>query len=176
MRLIAEAAPDHDAFVLDVGGGPSTVVDGLLRLGYRHVGVLDLSRAALAHSQARLGSTTAQVTWYEADILTVDLPAGGVDVWHDRAVFHFLTDPADRDRYITQVRRSVRPGGHVLVATFGEDGPTRCSGLEVARYSPESLHSAFGPEFRLLKSIREDHLTPTGAHQGVRLLLVSLLT
>ena len=166
LRLITEAAPSRDAVILDVGGGASTLVDGLLGLGYRHLGVLDLSAAALAHVRARLGPRAAQVTWYEADILSVQLPAAGIDVWHDRAVFHFLTDPADRERYVAQVQRSVRPGGYVLVATFGEEGPTRCSGLEVTRYSPASLHGAFGPQFRLLQSVREDHVTPAGTHQA----------
>ncbi|MDZ4258489.1 MAG: hypothetical protein U0974_00370 [Gemmatimonadales bacterium] len=99
-------------------------------------------------------------------MLTVELPAGSVGCWHDRAVFHFLTDPADQDRYLAQVRRIVRPGGVVLIATFAADGPTRCSGLPVARYSPAELQAVFGPGFELLDTRREMHTTPTGATQA----------
>jgi SAM-dependent methyltransferase len=166
LQLVTEAAPNRAAVILDVGGGASTLVDGLLRLGYRQVGVLDLSRAALAHARRRLGPDARRVAWYQADVLSLPLADGSLDVWHDRAVFHFLTHPGDRGRYIEQVRRAVRAGGHVLVATFAEAGPPRCSGLEVVRYSAEGLHGAFGPDFRLVKSAQEDHVTPAGVHQA----------
>lgn len=166
VELIREAVPNRAAAILDVGGGASTLVDGLLRDGYGSLTVLDLSLAALAQAGRRLDSVGAGVAWLEADILTVQLPAAAFDVWHDRAVFHFLTSPVDRCRYIDQVRHAVRPGGHVLIATFAADGPTRCSGLEVARYSPEELHGQFGTAFRLLRSVREDHVTPRGLHQA----------
>jgi ubiquinone/menaquinone biosynthesis C-methylase UbiE len=166
LRLITEAAPDRGASILDVGGGASTLVDGLLRLGYRRVGVLDISQAALVHARRRLGPDAARVTWYAADVLALPIADASLDVWHDRAVFHFLTDAGDRERYIAQVRRVVRPGGHVLVATFAEAGPERCSGLEVVRYSAEGLHGAFGADFRLLESVEEDHVTPAGVHQA----------
>jgi ubiquinone/menaquinone biosynthesis C-methylase UbiE len=166
LQLIAEAAPNRDARILDVGAGASTLVDGLLGLGYSRLAVLDLSAAALAHARRRLGTEAARVTWYVADVLQLPVRDAAIDLWHDRAVFHFLTDPADRARYISQVRRVVRPGGHVLVATFAEAGPLRCSGLEVVRYSPEGLHGAFGHDFQLVKSVEEDHRTPFGTHQA----------
>lgn len=165
LRLIQEAVPDRAAAICDIGGGASTLVDGLLASGYSAISVLDLSGRALDTARHRLGALAPDVRWIEADVLDVDLPPESLDVWHDRAVFHFLTDPLDRQRYVTQVRRTVRPGGHVLVASFADNGPTRCSGLEVVRYSPESMHGEFGPDFRLLSSTRETHITPDGARQ-----------
>lgn len=165
LELIQRVVPNRAAAILDVGGGASTLVDGLLGAGYYRVSVLDLSSAGLAQARQRLGPAAAQVMWQEADILEARLPRAAVDVWHDRAVFHFLTAAADRRRYVEQVRHAVRPGAHVLVATFAHDGPTRCSGLEVARYTPEALHGEFGEHFRLLSSTREDHVTPWGSHQ-----------
>ncbi len=129
--------------------------------------MVELAAAALAVTRSRLGERAAgAVSLIEADVLTVELPAGSVGCWHDRAVFHFLTDPADQDRYLAQVRRIVRPGGAVLIATFAADGPTRCSGLPVARYSPAELQAVFGPGFELLDTRREMHTTPTGATQA----------
>ena len=166
LDLIRRTAPGPDSPVIDVGGGASTLVDGLLDAGYRAVTVLDLASAALAAARSRLGRRADGVTWLAADALEAPLPAGGYAVWHDRAVFHFLTDSADRARYVAQVRRAVRPGGHVIVASFAPDGPTRCSGLEVVRYSPDAMHAEFGAGFRLLESVREDHHTPGGATQA----------
>lgn len=166
LQLIREAAPDRTSRIIDVGGGASTLIDGLVAAGYDSLTVLDLSSAALAQARARLGDAGKDVAWVEADILAVQFPPGAFDVWHDRAVFHFLTNPVDRERYVQQVRRAVRPGGYVLVATFAADGPTRCSGLDVARYSPEQLHGEFGTAFRLVRSAREDHVTPRGVHQA----------
>lgn len=167
LELIRRVALDPTAAILDAGGGASTLVDGLLRAGYRAITVLDLSSAALAQARERLGSAAAaSVAWREEDILEARLPESAFDVWHDRAVFHFLTEPASRRRYVEQVRRAVRPGGHVLVATFAHDGPAKCSGLEVARYTPEGLHGEFGEEFRLRDSVREEHTTPWGAPQA----------
>jgi SAM-dependent methyltransferase len=165
-ELITRLAPDRDARILDVGAGASTLVDGLLAAGYRQVAVLDLSTAALDVARQRLGAAAARVEWHEADVLSAGLPRSSYDVWHDRAVFHFLTEAADRARYVEQVRYAVHPYGTVLVATFAEDGPTRCSGLEVHRYSPTTLQSEFGPDFRLLESRREEHVTPWGALQA----------
>jgi len=165
LKLIRQAAPDHAAAIIDVGGGASTLVDGLLDEGYTNVTVLDLSASALGQAAARLGEDAGGVRWIEADIRDADLAVHAYDVWHDRAVFHFLTAPADRRRYVEQVLRAVKVGGHVLVATFASDGPTHCSGLEVARYEPDELHAQFGSEFELLKSVREQHKTPSGAVQ-----------
>jgi ubiquinone/menaquinone biosynthesis C-methylase UbiE len=165
LGLIGRVAPKLDDPVLDVGGGASTLVDGLLAEGYREVTVLDLAAAALGRAQERLGERAARVRWIVADALEVPLPAASCAVWHDRAVFHFLTDARDRARYVAQVQRVVRPGGHVIVASFDPEGPARCSGLEVVRYSPDDLHAEFGSAFRLLESTKEDHRTPAGVVQ-----------
>ena len=163
--MIRRVAPDRSAAIIDVGGGASRLVDGLLAEGYDRITVLDVSNAALAVASARLAKDAERVTWLEANVLDTTLPAHAYDVWHDRAVFHFLTEVADRQRYVEQVRASVRPGGYVIVATFAADGPAKCSGLEVARYAPQELHGQFGSDFELLESTREEHHTPTGAIQ-----------
>lgn len=166
LDLIRRVAPDLDAPIVDVGGGASTLVDGLVDGGYRAVTVLDLAPTALALARRRIGVAGTGVTWIESDVLTAPLPPGGYAVWHDRAVFHFLTDRRDRTRYVAQTRRAVRRGGYVIVASFGPDGPSRCSGLPVQRYSPGSMHAEFGAGFRLLDSVREDHHTPGGVTQS----------
>jgi ubiquinone/menaquinone biosynthesis C-methylase UbiE len=165
LEWITKTGVATTASVLDVGGGDSTLVDHLVARGYSGVTVLDLSAAALLRARERLGSRATAVTWREADVLTIDLPPASVDVWHDRAVFHFLTRQRDRAKYVEQVRRTVRPGGHVIVATFAEDGPPTCSGLPVERYSAKTLGEAFGDGFRLVTSVNETHLTPSGAEQ-----------
>jgi hypothetical protein len=126
---------------------------------------LDVSGAALRLTQQRLGAQANHVKWIEADITQADLPHQAYDLWHDRAVFHFLTQSEDRQRYVEVVRHAVRKGGHVIVATFAPDGPERCSGLEVVRYSPGSLHSEFGDGFDVVDSTRETHQTPFGTEQ-----------
>ena len=153
---------DH---IIDIGGGASTLVDDLIGAGFQHISVLDISAAALQLARQRLGIYAADVEWIEADITRVDLPVNTYDLWHDRAVFHFLTQAADRQRYISTVRSAVRKGGHVIIATFASDGPDHCSGLEVMRYSPESLHDEFGAGFELKDSSRETHHTPFGTEQ-----------
>jgi SAM-dependent methyltransferase len=165
LELIRRAAPPPNPAIIDVGGGASTLVDGLITAGYRRITVLDLSGIALADARKRMGHAAANVTWLEADILTANLPQSATDVWHDRAVFHFLTTAEARERYVAQVKRSMTPGGYVLVATFAEDAPDHCSGLEVARYNAESLHSEFGAEFQRVFSEREYHTTPWGTKQ-----------
>jgi 2-polyprenyl-3-methyl-5-hydroxy-6-metoxy-1,4-benzoquinol methylase len=164
--LITRICPDRGAPIIDVGAGASVLVDNLLAAGYVDVSVLDVSEAALAISRNRLGTDSAKVKWMRADVLRVQLDEGAYAAWHDRAVFHFLTDATDREAYVEQVRRAVRPGGHVLVATFAEDGPEYCSGLPVVRYSAEGLHSEFGTDFQLVGSEHEDHHTPAGAEQS----------
>jgi SAM-dependent methyltransferase len=163
--LITAVAPSRDARIVDVGGGASTLVDALLASGYTALTVLDLAPAALAHARERLGASASTVTWLAADILTAALPAAAYDVWHDRAVFHFLTSSHAQAEYLAQLRHALRPGGHVVIATFAEDGPLRCSGLEVARYSARELHELFGNEFRSVSDHREVHTTPGGASQ-----------
>ncbi|MBX9929852.1 MAG: class I SAM-dependent methyltransferase [Gemmatimonadaceae bacterium] len=164
--LIARVAPDRLTRIIDIGAGASTLVDGLVTSGYRNVAVLDISAAALRIAKDRLAAAAASVTWIASDVLSANFVPGQLDVWHDRAVFHFLTDAGDRARYIAQVRSAVRAGGFVLVATFADDGPTRCSGLDVARYAPSELHREFGDAFALIESHRELHTTPTGAQQA----------
>jgi SAM-dependent methyltransferase len=165
-EMITRLAPGREARILDVGSGASMLVDRLLADGYEHIWTLDLSEAALDLARGRLGVLGERVEWITADVLAADLPPSAFDVWHDRALFHFLTDAADRARYVRQVKRAVRPGGILIVATFAEDGPTRCSGLDVMRYSADALHDEFGQEFELLESRREQHLTPSGAVQA----------
>lgn len=152
--------------VIDVGGGASTLVDDLLERNLAEVAVLDISGAALEVARQRLGRAKAsRVQWMADDVTTAALPNAGYDLWHDRAVFHFLTEPADRAAYVAQVRRAVRPGGHVIVAAFAPDGPLQCSGLPVVRYAPDALHAEFGGAFELLEHLREDHHTPAGTVQ-----------
>jgi ubiquinone/menaquinone biosynthesis C-methylase UbiE len=166
LALIKQAAPDPSSVIIDVGGGASTLVDGLLASGYRNITVLDLSGAALSVARSRLGPAAQNVRWIEANILDATFPLHQYDVWHDRAVFHFLTDPADRARYVAQARRAIKPGGVIIVASFGPGGPARCSGLDVMRYSPDEMQAQFGDDFTLLESVREDHHTPRGAVQA----------
>lgn len=165
LALIARAAPDRSAAIIDVGGGESTLVDDLLAGGYRNLSVLDLSPTAIEVARARTGEAGRQVTWLVADVTTADLTPQAYDVWHDRAVFHFLTEPDRRAAYVRQVARSVKPGGHVIVATFGPEGPVKCSGLDVVRYDAGSLHGEFGASFRLIESATELHQTPFGTTQ-----------
>jgi ubiquinone/menaquinone biosynthesis C-methylase UbiE len=173
-ELIERFASNRDLHIVDVGGGASTLVDGLLASGYQQLSVLDLSGAALTQAKQRIGASGATVSWIEGDVLNNALADASVDVWHDRAVFHFLTDTADRARYVSQVQRIVRSGGFVLVATFAEDGPSRCSGLDVARYSATELHAEFGADFRVVESLREEHHTPWGARQAFTYCLCRL--
>jgi 2-polyprenyl-3-methyl-5-hydroxy-6-metoxy-1,4-benzoquinol methylase len=165
LRLIEEASPDRDAAIIDVGGGESTLADDLLDRGYRHLSVLDLSATAFEVAKARLGERSGAVEWLCGDVRTFPLRSRHYDVWHDRAVFHFLTNPADRAAYVRQVMHAVKPGGCVIVATFGPEGPSRCSGLDVARYGADALHDEFGPRFRLLNHLTEIHQTPAGTTQ-----------
>ena len=168
LDLIKAAATDKNAGIIDVGGGASTLVDDLLAEGYRDLTVLDLSAAALQAARRRLGAQESLVRWIEADITEVDLPGKRYDVWHDRAVFHFLTTQKQRDAYVRTVFNAVKPGGHVIVATFAEDGPLQCSGLPVMRYDADSLAATLGPGFTLLHSRRHDHVTPAGVIQHFR--------
>ena len=165
LQLIRGTGVPLSASIIDVGGGSSTLVDDLLNSGYSALTVLDLSAAALAIAQKRLGSRSSEVQWIEANITHAMLPTNTYHVWHDRAVFHFLTEPQERHEYIKAVLRAVKPGGHVIVATFAKDGPTQCSGLPVRRYSPNELHAEFGAPFTLLQHTKEEHHTPFGTIQ-----------
>lgn len=165
LRYIRATGLGPGAAVIDVGGGEATLVDDLIDAGYGDVTVLDISAHALEVCRERLGAAGASVHWVTGDIREVELSAERYDIWHDRAVFHFLTEEADRRRYVEAAFRSLKPGGFAIVATFGPEGPERCSGLTVARYAPEALHAEFGPAFELMTSSAETHLTPWGSAQ-----------
>ena len=165
LALIEQAAEGKTAAIIDVGGGESTLVDDFLARGYQDITVLDISPTALEVTRQRLGRAAERVHWLAGDITQIDLPPRRYDVWHDRAVFHFLTNEGDRTAYVQQVARAVKPGGHVIVSTFGPEGPVKCSGLDVVRYDAGSLHHQFGPHFRLVESRKESHQTPFGATQ-----------
>jgi SAM-dependent methyltransferase len=165
LRLIQGTGVSSSAAIIDVGGGASTLVDDLLCIGYSNLTVLDLSAVALRAAKVRLGTRSNCVRWLETDVTHADLAVHAYDVWHDRAVFHFLTAAQERIAYVGQVLRSVKPGGHVIVATFAEDGPTQCSGLPVMRYRPDELHAQFGDPFTLLRHEKEEHHTPFGTIQ-----------
>jgi SAM-dependent methyltransferase len=166
LRLIRGTGVSGSAAIIDVGGGASTLIDDLLLNQYTGVTVLDLSVTALAAARARLGPLAQRVRWLEGDITNISLPKHVFDVWHDRAVFHFLTEKKDRQAYVDTVLQSVKPGGHVIVATFAADGPLQCSGLPVMRYEPDALHAEFGAPFVLLQHKREEHHTPFGTVQN----------
>jgi ubiquinone/menaquinone biosynthesis C-methylase UbiE len=173
MALLTSAGLTTSSDVIDVGGGDSLLAGALLDHGVGHVTVLDISGAALARAQARLGDRAAEVTWIEGDITGVELPPTSYDLWHDRAVFHFLTAADDRAQYIAAAARCVRAGGALIIATFAPDGPTRCSGLEVVRYSPEDLASAFEEAFVLRHGFVDTHRTPGGAEQRFSFAVLS---
>jgi ubiquinone/menaquinone biosynthesis C-methylase UbiE len=166
IRLIEATGMGHAAPIIDVGSGASHLVDNLWGEGFRQLHVLDISAAALKTTQQRLGKGIADaIQWQVGDVLTHELPKQHFLIWHDRAVFHFLTQPTQQQQYIEQVRHALQPGGYVIIATFAEDGPERCSGLPVQRYSVELLAATFGSDFELVHAERETHRTPQGNEQ-----------
>lgn len=162
--LLSLTGATPESGIIDIGGGASTLVDWLLCKGFRDVTVLDLSEAALAAAQARLGAAASAATWIAADV-TEWRPARHYDIWHDRAAFHFLTDPGDRASYVERLRTALRPGGHAVIGTFAPDGPEKCSGLPVQRHDAETLSAVLGEGFRLVDSRRHEHVTPWGSVQ-----------
>ncbi len=164
LGLLARAGFGQEASIVDVGGGASRLVDALLEAGHRRLAVLDLSAVALGKARARLGERAALVTWVVGDV-TAWRPPAAFDLWHDRAVFHFLVEAEDRRRYVEVMKAALRPGGQAVLGTFASDGPERCSGLPVARWEPASLAAELGPSFRLLEALHEEHLTPGGKVQ-----------
>ena len=164
LGLIARAKNSLQARIIDVGGGASRLVDLLLDAGYQQPTVLDLSSVALEKARARLGDRAPLASWIVEDVTTWE-PAGQFDIWHDRAVFHFLVNPEHRRGYVAAMTAALPPGGQAILGTFASDGPERCSGLPVARYEPETLAAELGARFHLVESLHEEHLTPAGKVQ-----------
>ncbi len=164
LSLISSSSLSKDIKIIDVGGGASTLVDCLFDAGYTHLAVLDISGIALAHSRTRLGVKAASVEWFESDVTSFK-PPHHFDLWHDRAVFHFLTDANDRRRYVETLLQTLVPGGIAIVSTFALDGPSKCSGLNVMRYDEQSIVAELGPEFTLQEVCRETHITPWKSKQ-----------
>lgn len=166
LAMIRASGISLDAPIIDVGSGASMLIDDLLDAGFRQLTVLDIAASALTETQKRLGARAASLQWVVGDITTVALPGQAYTLWHDRAVFHFLTEPQDRQRYFERMTASVQDHGHVILATFAEDGPEKCSGLPVQRYSAASLASLLQPAFTLQHSEIERHHTPAGSTQS----------
>lgn len=164
LELIRATGVPPDDPILDAGGGASTLVDHLLAGGYTDVTVLDVAPAALEQARTRLGPASARVQWIASDVM-VFRPERRYAVWHDRAVFHFLVTPSQRAKYLAVLRSALKPAGHLILATFGPNGPERCSGLPVQRYSEDALSVLLGSLFRLGRCGLDDHLTPAGRHQ-----------
>ena len=168
LELIALAGLSEGASVIDIGGGASRLVDALVELNVGQVTVLDLSVAALDAARERLkqrlGGKAAGVQWVAADITTWE-PTQTYDLWHDRAAFHFLTDPADQSAYVERLKKAVKRGGYVIIGTFALDGPEKCSGLPIVRHDAASLSAILGSDFTLIDARRHDHATPWGAVQ-----------
>lgn len=165
LAYIERTGVPKSAAVIDVGGGEATLVDDLLDAGYQAVIVLDISTKALEVSQERLGSRATRVKWLAADVIEYPFGRASIDVWHDRAVFHFLTGDGQRQAYVAQVLKALKPGGYAIVGSFGPQGPDKCSGLPVMQYDAEGLHGQFGDHFKLIESHLSTHTTPWGAHQ-----------
>lgn len=164
LELIASTGIDHDRRIIDVGGGASVLVDQLLEEGFKDLTVLDISSIGINYAQKRLGKRAKEVIWMEADIINFN-SSMPYDLWHDRAVFHFLTDAEDRKKYMKCMDRALNPGGHVIISTFAIDGPPKCSGLTIERYDPEKMEAEIGDSFELVASISEAHRTPLNKEQ-----------
>jgi len=164
LELFEGAQVAHDRSIIDVGGGASVVVDHLMTGGYTDVTVLDVSKVALEDAKVRLGTTSQRVTWLHRDIFDW-VPERQFDVWHDRAVFHFLIEEQERRDYVRTLLDGVNAGSCVIIATFDVDGPTHCSGLPVVRYGGPELAGIFAPHLELVTSRRQEHVTPAGVVQ-----------
>jgi 2-polyprenyl-3-methyl-5-hydroxy-6-metoxy-1,4-benzoquinol methylase len=165
LALIGQLAPSHAAAIIDVGAGASTLVDDLVRRGYANITALDISETALCAAKERLGPASSQIQWLTADVCEADLLVDYYDLWHDRAVFHFLMLPEQRASYVARVAASVKRNRHLVIGTFGPEGPRRCSGLDTARYDAAALEAEIGPQFGLTESRIEWHTTPSSGQQ-----------
>jgi SAM-dependent methyltransferase len=159
LELIGLAGAKPDAAIIDIGGGASRLVDTLLTQGFKNLTVLDLSEAALDKARSRLGGDARSIRWIAADV-TSWKPDAKYHVWHDRAAFHFLTKRDEQRAYIDRLKQALRPGGYAIIGTFALDGPEKCSGLPVARQSPETMTALLGSDFDLVDARRHDHVTP----------------
>jgi len=164
LELIASSGIDHSAKIIDVGAGASVLVDKLLEADYKDISVLDISSKAIDHAKERLGDQSEKVTWVVTDI-TEFKPSQQYDLWHDRAVFHFLTDENDRHKYVEALKKALKPGGHLIISAFSLEGPPKCSGLDVERYDAEKMKQELGDEFEFITSVNESHMTPWQAKQ-----------
>lgn len=162
---ITELGMSLEAPIIDVGGGASTLVDDLLDAGYRSITVLDLSRLALSLAKTRLANNADAVSWIAGDVTVTELPVARFELWHDRAVFHFLTEPEQQRKYRHQLLKALKPDGHLIIGTFAPEAPPKCSGLPVQRYSSERLESTLGDKFELQRQHNELHITPGGVEQ-----------
>ena len=165
LKLIAATGVGGHGNIIDVGGGTSKLAGILLDKGYRRLTVLDISGSSIEKAKLQLGEKSKQITWIEADVTQFDFTER-FDIWHDRAVFHFLTDPVDRGKYVGVLNQALKPGGHLIISTFGLKGPPRCSGVNVVRYSAETLHYEFGNTFVMIESFDEVHNTPSNVQQN----------
>lgn len=172
LKLIQKTGLTKAAPIIDVGGGASVLVDRLYDQGYKRLAVLDISATAMSHAQKRLGEKARGVEWYEADVTTFIAPHTFI-LWHDRAVFHFLTEPADRKKYLEALKRTFTPGGHAIIAAFAIGGPTQCSGLDIVQYDANKLTAELGGGFLLVEEAEEIHITPTGREQKFGYFLFS---
>ena len=164
LQLIESAGIPKEAAIIDIGGGASILVDHLVECGYKHLAVLDISGNALTHAKKRLASVADNIEWFEADITTFQAPHQ-FDLWHDRAVFHFLTDDNDRRRYVKILKQTLNPGGHLIMAAFAIGGPTKCSGLDIVQYDANKLLTELGSGFSLVEEKTEIHVTPANKKQ-----------
>ncbi len=165
LQWIQEVCPDTSAAIIDAGGGACTLVDDLLHRHYTHLTVLDISPTAIQLAQKRLGEQAQQVTWLKGDILTYPFSPEAYNLWHDRAVFHFLQDGKQKAQYIGQAVRALKPGGYLLLAVFSPEAPPKCSGLPVSRYTTDDLEKLMEKQFRLLRHQKHLHITPSGVAQ-----------
>lgn len=164
LKFIEASGVGKNQGIIDVGGGASVLVDFLLDAGFKRLAMLDISAAALEHAKQRLGARVGEVAWFVADVTEFD-PPHRFGLWHDRAVFHFLTDKAERQKYVQTLKRTLTPDGQIIIATFANDGPLKCSGLDVARYDAASIGAELGPGFQLLEQTDETHVTPWSTDQ-----------
>jgi 2-polyprenyl-3-methyl-5-hydroxy-6-metoxy-1,4-benzoquinol methylase len=172
LQLIRKIQLAHDAPIIDVGGGSSLLVDHLCKEGYKNISVLDVSAKALATARDRLGDDACKVEWYQEDV-TRFVPTHQYSLWHDRAVFHFLTDKSDRENYLKVLNRALEPNGHIIIATFAIGGPTKCSGLDIVQYDVEKLTAELGTGFELVENRTETHITPTKEEQKFAYFLLN---